>query len=217
MSPGLFVPGWGAPASLYRRGLPEGWQVVELPTFRRGLGKLDRYRDVVRSAVAAAGRPVTLAGHSMGGALAVLVAVEEPQLVERLILVSPAGLPLGKSLHASAVTFLGQVRRGSYSATTLRQMFVNAAGAPVRALALARTVHDLDLSQQLEELRARRIACTVVACRSDRLTTCAHCRQLADLLAADYRELEAAEGHIWPIVHPELLAEQLRGVGNSLR
>ena len=217
MSTGIFVPGWGAPASLYRRGLPAGWQVVELPTFRRGRGDLDRYRDVVRAAVVAAGGPMTLAGHSMGGALALLVAVDEPQLVERLVLVSPAGLPLTKSLRASALTFLGQVRRGSYSLSTLRQMFVNTAGAPLRALALARAVHGLDLTPQLEAVRALGIRCTVVACRSDRLTTCDHCRRLAERLGADYRELEAGEGHIWPIVHPELLVSELGAVGDGLR
>jgi pimeloyl-ACP methyl ester carboxylesterase len=217
LSTGIFIPGWGAPASLYRRGLPEGWQVLELPTFRRGRGDLDRYREVVRAAVAAAEGPVALAGHSMGGALALLVAVQEPLLVERLVLVSPAGLPLEKSLRASTLTFLGQARRGSYSVSTLRQMFLNTAAAPLRALALARAVHGLDLSPELDATRALGIHCTVVACRSDRLTTCDHCSRLAERLGADYRELEAAEGHIWPIVHPELLMSELRAVGNGLR
>ena len=48
-----------------------------------------------------------------------------------------------------------------------------------------------------------------VACSGDRLTTCAHCRQLAELLAADYRELEAADGHIWPITQPGRLELEL--------
>ena len=26
---GLFVPGWGATAALYRPGLPEGWEALE--------------------------------------------------------------------------------------------------------------------------------------------------------------------------------------------
>jgi pimeloyl-ACP methyl ester carboxylesterase len=44
--------------------------------------------------------PATLVGHSMGGLVAAEVAAEHPQLVERLVLVSPAGAELGSSrLH----------------------------------------------------------------------------------------------------------------------
>ena len=38
--------------------------------------------------------PATLVGHSMGGALAIILAAAEPQLVDRLILVNTVGLPL---------------------------------------------------------------------------------------------------------------------------
>jgi pimeloyl-ACP methyl ester carboxylesterase len=36
--------------------------------------------------------PVNLAGHSMGGQIAMVLALEKPELVKRLILVDPAGL-----------------------------------------------------------------------------------------------------------------------------
>jgi pimeloyl-ACP methyl ester carboxylesterase len=38
--------------------------------------------------------PVTIVGHSMGGALAIILAAAEAQLVERLVLVNAVGLPL---------------------------------------------------------------------------------------------------------------------------
>ncbi len=38
--------------------------------------------------------PATFIGHSMGGALAMLLAATRPELVQRLILVNPAGLPI---------------------------------------------------------------------------------------------------------------------------
>ena len=74
---------------------------------------------------------------------------------------------------------------------------------------MARTVHDLDLTPELERIRKRRIPCTVIGCASDELTTPAHCRRLATLLDASYRELDASEGHIWMITDPERLANEL--------
>ena len=205
----LFVPGWGAPASLYRAGLPDGWDVLELPTFSKTRGEFARYRDWLRAAVAARPHRLTLAGHSMGGALAVLVAVDEPERVERLILVSPAGLPLAKPLRGSALAGLGQIFRGCYPPAALRQMTANMLSAPRAALRLAREVHDLDLTPELEQVRALGIPCTVAACSSDRLTTCAHCRRVAGLVGGDYRELEAPDGHIWAVTQPRRLERVL--------
>ena len=206
---GLFVPGWGAPASLYRAGLPDGWEVLELPWFRQTRGTLDRSFECVKEAVARRGRPVVLAGHSMGGALALLAAAELPQLVEQVVLVSPAGLPLDRPLHSSALTFLDQLRRGSYPLAALRRMAINTVSGPWSALKLARAVHGLDLTTVLQELRARGVPCTVIASDGDQLVTCRHCRELARLLAAKYRELHAPNGHIWPITQPERLAREL--------
>jgi len=215
---GLFVPGWGAPASLYRRGLPRGWEVLELPGFRETGGDFGRYRGWLRDEIAARPHPVTLAGHSMGGALGVLAAVDDPDSVERLILVSPAGLPLAKPLRGSALTGLGQALRGCYPLAPFRQMVVNMLSAPRAALRLAREVHDLDLTPELEQVRALGVPCTVVGCSSDRLTTCAHCRRLAGLVGADYRELEAPDGHIWAVTQPRRLERVLTSgaVGDRL-
>jgi pimeloyl-ACP methyl ester carboxylesterase len=209
MSRGLFLPGWGAPASLYRAGAPDGWRVVELPSFRRSRGRLEPYLDCARTALAAEPAPVALAGHSMGAALAVLVAHERPELVERLVLVSPAGLALDRPLRSSARAFAGQVLRGCYPAGALRRMALNTLAAPRAALVLARRVESLDLTRELDELRALAIPATVVACNGDRLTTCRHCRQLASALGAGYRELDARDGHIWPVTQPELLRREL--------
>jgi homoserine acetyltransferase len=49
----------------------------------------------------------------------------------------------------------------------------------------------------------------VIGCSTDELITPAHCRRLADLLGASYREVRAPDGHIWMITHPELLAAEL--------
>jgi homoserine acetyltransferase len=70
-------------------------------------------------------------------------------------------------------------------------------------------VHGLDLAPELERIRASGVRCTVVACAGDELTTSTHCRALAAALDANYREIDPAEGHIWPISEPNRLAEEL--------
>jgi homoserine acetyltransferase len=88
-------------------------------------------------------------------------------------------------------------------------MLASTASAPRAALRLARSIHDLDLTPELEQIRANGIPCTVIGCVSDSLTTCAHCRRLAALLDAEYRELDAPGGHIWMITAPKRLAAEL--------
>jgi pimeloyl-ACP methyl ester carboxylesterase len=206
---GLFVPGWGAPAGFYRRGMPAGWEVLELPSFRSTGGELDNYRRYLRDELENRAPPTMLAGHSLGAALALLATDERPESVESLVLLAPAGLPYRRPLSASAITFLGQLARRRYPLRELSPALVNAALAPRAGLRLAREAHDLDLTPVLRRIRARGIPCNVVACTRDRLATPAHCRLLATLLDADYRELDSRNGHIWMISEPERLKATL--------
>lgn len=206
---GLFVPGWGATGNLYRPGLPEGWEALDLPAFRTTRGELLTYRRWLGAEITRRRTPVALAGHSMGGALALLAALDQPEKVEKLILFSPAGLPLNKPLRASMATFAGQVARGCYPTGELCRAVAKMAVAPLAALRLARSAHRLDLTPQLELIRTHGTPCTVIGCSSDGLITAAHCRRLATLLDADYRELDAPEGHIWMINEPSRLAQEL--------
>jgi pimeloyl-ACP methyl ester carboxylesterase len=209
----LFVPGWGATAGLYRRGLPEGWEALELPAFRATGGVLDAYRRYLREELERRPHPASLAGHSMGAALALLAAAEGPERVARLILLSPSGLPLAKPLHAIALTFLGQIVRRRYPMRELGRSAVNTVLAPRSAFRLAGEVHDLDLTPELDPVRAHGVPCTVVACTEDGLATPEHCRRLAALLDAEYRELHSRDGHIWPVTEPELLRAALTPAG----
>jgi pimeloyl-ACP methyl ester carboxylesterase len=206
---GLFVPGWGATPGLYAAGLPEGWLALALPSFRSTGGDFGAYRRWLADEIARRPTPIALAGHSMGGTLALLAAADQPELVEHAILLSPAGLPLTKPMRSSVRAFARQVLRGCYPAGELGRMVTGAAAAPWAALKLARTVHGLDLAPELERIRAAGVPCTIVACAGDELTTSAHCRALAAALDADYRELDAADGHIWPVTQPDLLSREL--------
>jgi pimeloyl-ACP methyl ester carboxylesterase len=206
---GLFVPGWGAIARLYEPGLPCGWKALELPSYRRTRGDFSNYRRWLTEEVLE--RPLELGGHSMGGTLALLAAIERPELVQRLVLVSPAGLPLTKTMRSSTATFVRQAASGRYRPRHLGWMVGRVAASPFSAHRLARSVHRLDLRPELPRFDVERVPCTVVGCSTDTLTPPAHCRELAAALGADYREVEAPDGHIWPVTQPQLLAAVLSG------
>ena len=55
---GLFVPGWGAVPGLYARGLPAGWEVLELPPFGETGGKLSAYRRWLDDEIAQREQPI---------------------------------------------------------------------------------------------------------------------------------------------------------------
>jgi pimeloyl-ACP methyl ester carboxylesterase len=147
----------------------------------------------------------------MGAVLALLAAIDQPELVDRLVLVSPAGLPLMKTMRSSTATFLRQAASGRYRPAHLGRMLGRVARSPLSAHRLARTVHRLDVRPELGAFVAERVPCVVVGCSTDTLTPPEHCRELAAALRAEYREVDAADGHIWPVTQPELLAGVLSG------
>lgn len=211
--PGLFVPGWGAVPGLYRQGLPVGWEALELPPYRTSGRELGGYWQWLVEQIARREGPISLAGHSMGAALAIVAAADRPAAIERLILLSPAGLPLTKPITKSLFTFIGQVLRRRYPAGDLARAMSGVLRSPHTALALARAVHELDLSPQLERLSGASVPVTVIGSSTDQLTTPDHCRRLASLLGAKHYEFDAPGGHIWMIVEPKLLAAALRNEG----
>jgi pimeloyl-ACP methyl ester carboxylesterase len=206
--PRLFVPGFGAPASLYAAALPLGWTIVEPPSFRRGVSFEGRLR-LLADAIGRSDRPVTLAGHSMGAALAVLAALERPSNVERLVLVAPAGLPLTKPVAESLRDFVRQVAARLYPTGPALRAAGDALHAPRAAWRLMQVVRRLDLTAELDALRRRGVPCEVIACTTDTLTPTAHCRAIAALVGGGYRELDAAGGHMWMLSDPGSFASAL--------
>jgi len=204
----LFLPGWGAPAALYQPGLPAAWRALEPPSFAASRGSLEAYRRWLGLELSRRGRS-PLGGHSMGGALAILAAAESPELIERLVLVAPAGLPLQKPLSASLVDFVRQAARGIYPREAAARGLAAVARAPRAAFALAQEVRALDLRRECARVRAAGIPVLVVGCSSDTLVTRGHAQTLADALGADYRELTLGGGHMWMLQAQELLARVL--------
>jgi len=204
----VFVPGWASRPAMYGSAVPAGWTVLDLPSFRAGGGALDEYTDWLVGELSSRG-PAVVAGHSMGGALAVLVTAAEPSLVERLVLVSPAGFPLSKSTAACVRDLGGQILRGRFRIEDLAGSAARLAAAPRTASRLAHELRTLDLSAQMRAVRAAGVPATVIGCSSDTLVTCDHCRRAARLLGAGYREVEHTGGHLWMIGDPPALAFEL--------
>jgi pimeloyl-ACP methyl ester carboxylesterase len=192
----LFVPGLAARGTLYRPGLPPDWVALSPPTLSVTGGRFDVYRDWLQLEVETRGRPVVLAGHSMGAALAVCVASNRPELVERMILFSPAGLPLSKPVLDSFVLLTRQALHGLYPLDEIAFVVGETVKHPFATYRLAREAHDLDLTAELDNVAAAAIPTLVVACRTDTLTTPQICSAFADRVAGGYHEV-AAGGHMW--------------------
>lgn len=204
----LFLPGWGAPAALYEPGLPSAWRALEPPSFASSRGSLDAYRRWIGLELRSGGR-TSLGGHSMGAALAILAAADSPGLVERLVLVAPAGMPLQKPLSASVLDFLRQAAAGAYPRGPAARAVAAVACAPRAALSLAREVRALDLRRECRRVRVAGVPALVVGCASDTLVTRDHALALAQSLGADYRELALGGGHMWMLHAHDLLAAVL--------
>jgi pimeloyl-ACP methyl ester carboxylesterase len=213
---GVLVPGWGAPARLYGPGLPPGWRALEPPPIARSRGFFDFYRDWIADELSRFEEPIRLAGHSMGGALAITAAAREPERVCELVLVSPAGLPLSKPMWRILADFACAVVRGRIPAGPLRDGVVDTLRSPRSALALSRSVRALDLSVEMTEVRSHGIPSVVVGCRTDTLIPPCICRPIAEMLGAHYRELGLEGGHLWLLRRWDIFRSQLEaGVPES--
>jgi pimeloyl-ACP methyl ester carboxylesterase len=193
----LFLPGWGTSAQLYEPGLPKGWQALEPPTFATSTGSFEEFRRWLVDELDRRPPGVELAGHSMGGALAIAAAAQRPSRVKSLLLITPAGVPLAKPLLYSARDFALQVLGGHYPLAEALRCCREVLRAPRSALRLAQAVHGADLSAEMAAVRRAGIPTTVVGCSSDTLVTPRLCRRASKLLGSSYVELPVAGGHMW--------------------
>jgi pimeloyl-ACP methyl ester carboxylesterase len=205
----LFLPGYGASGRLYSPALRSGWRALDPPSFRSTDGSFAAYERWLGAELRRSDEPAWLAGHSMGGALAVVAAAAQPARVARLTLISPAGLPLQKPIRLSVGQFGKQVALGRYRWRDLPHDVAQALRAPRAALRLAHAVRNLDLTGHMRRVRQVGVPVEVVGCASDTLVTPRHCRVAADLLGAEYRELDLPGGHMWMLESWPRLAQLL--------
>ena len=134
-----------------------------------------------------AGRPFDLVGNSLGGAVALELAVSRPELVRRLVLSAPAGFaPASWPLVLVAGKLLGPI-------TTLRRTV----GAPLAASPIARRVLLYGAIAQPQDLSARDARMMLEASRGSSRIGAAVTAVLEADLRPRLEQLEAPLGLIW--------------------
>jgi pimeloyl-ACP methyl ester carboxylesterase len=125
---------------------------VDLPRPTRGQPPAQVSAWLARWITAAGLERADVVGHSLGGIAAVEVALTRPELVRRLVLVAPAGIPCGRTLAQRVLPLLGELAdlRGR-----LRLVVGDALRlGPVAAARAIAFVSSCDLRGQLAEVRA---------------------------------------------------------------
>lgn len=102
--------------------------------------------------------PATLVGHSMGGALAIILAAAEPQMVDRLVLVNAAGLPLQRPL-LRALTGAG-LGFANHQNARYTSRYGNA--RPMQSLAIWQAMNEMLTCDVLPDLRAIRCPTLII-------------------------------------------------------
>lgn len=169
---------------------------VDLP--RGGLGALEDWLAERVDPGAA------LVGHSLGGLLAARLAARRPELVHRLVLIAPAGIPLRRPFaHAvPLVRELGRVRP-RFATTLVRDAFRAGPLLLARAHAAATT----DLRADLASVRAPTL---IVWGARDRLLPATNAAPWAEALPHARVELLARAGHVPMVDEPDEVSRLLR-------
>jgi len=207
-STSLFLPGWGAQPRFYAAGLPPGWEAAELPAFRNA-PTVRQLRTWLDHELDRRASPISLAGHSMGAALAILAAADTPAAVRSLVLFDPAGLPMRNLLSRSLTMFATQIARRRFPVRTALAGAAGIARSPLCALQLGHEVQRLDLSREMRAVYEGGVRTTVVACGTDTLVTPAAARETAALTGGRLVELALPGGHVWMFNHWATFAAEL--------
>jgi pimeloyl-ACP methyl ester carboxylesterase len=228
--PLVLLHGVGTNRGVWRKVLPSlaarhRTIAVDLPGFGdsppAGDGfDLDAVADLVADAAIARARgPFDLLGHSLGGAIAVLLARRRPESVRRLVLLAPAGFSPRPRAVAAAAGLAGEV----FVATRRIVGRPLAGSAPARRILLWGAVHDggrlstedarfmLDASRRARRLRAAIEA--VAAC--DLRPALAEVRAPLGLLGGeDDRVVSTGAARALAAARPDAPTETIAGCGH---
>jgi len=236
----VFLHGWGVGHRAYRgtvkRLAATGVHVIApaLPGFGGAPplpapdASLDGYAAWVLDFLDAVGvtQPVLLVGHSFGGGVAIMVALQRPDLVGALVLVNSIGGtaitaegqlvgPVARRLWDWGVHFARDARRPSRLVRVLPVVVAdglpNLLRAPRTFLRSANVARQADLSAELATLAKRRLPIVVLWGHRDHLLTDASVETLRELLS-EGSVITVSGGHNWLLADPAHFGEVMTNV-----
>jgi pimeloyl-ACP methyl ester carboxylesterase len=166
--------------------------------------------------------PVFVAGHSLGGGVALALATRRPELVQGLVLVSTcAKLPETDSSLENLLWYLpGPLGKFVFFSTAKKILF--APGSPSEAVRLGMEelragrpetiLQDIAAAEAMdlqEAARGLRVPTLIVCGSRDKLTPLALSERLADLIPGSRLQIVEGVGHMLPVEAPERVNEMI--------
>jgi len=216
--------GWGLSGRPYRevlravarhgyRAVAPSLAVMEQPWSLSGLAAVSM--DVLAATDLV---PAAFVGHSFGGAIAVQLASDYPEVVSRLLLVNSLGVSPGRRALVRTVVPGRHWRIGMRRSTAAALLgSVTAANGWASLSGAARWVLSSTLEPEMERIRDAGIPAAVLWAESDGLLPAWIGRRAAEILGADFESITGDDGwpgkrppdHDWPLVGPDFFASKL--------
>jgi pimeloyl-ACP methyl ester carboxylesterase len=217
------------------RGLSQEHDVIAVDLPGHGASPLPdeaglaEYVDAANAVLKDRGGPVMIAGHSLGGAVALALAAHKPDRVKGLMLISTCmklshanrrvdellhalPMPLRKVLlDASMHAMFGPGASGQAVQHGLQDLLACSPAAVDRDIEIARSM-DLE-----DAARSLRIPVRLLCGSADSVTPVSASQHLVDVIPGAKLEVVHAAGHMLPLERPDTVGERILQFANSLR
>src|SRR5437588_2603547 len=230
--PVVLFHGWGLSGRAYGpvlralagrgyRAIAPSLAVIDPPWTLAGLAEVAA--DLVGAVDAA---PATILGHSFGGALAIRVAADFPDLASKLVLVNALGVSPGRRALVRTVVPGRHWRIGLQRSTAAALIGTVARGGGWGSLSgAARWVLSNSLEEEMERLRERRVHSAVLWGVGDALLPKWIGERAAELLGGSFEAVSGEDGwperrppdHDWPLRGPDVFAGLVAGTVDGTR
>ncbi len=148
---------------------------------------------------------IVLAGHSLGGGLALLYASRFPQRISHLFLIDSIGIHEPKSLFSDMIHFL---HPRSVKETVMDMKAALAAiKHPALYYKLARYVRKVNLKKESMDIK---VPTTIIWGGHDQLISVKHAEMFGSLIKNSRVVVLPTVSHDWPIYSPELFWENIK-------
>ena len=204
----VFFSGLGRGKSSYRKLLsltPKNFKLYFLNSTFLMQGGTDRAVEEIEKFLSSRGlKKVNLAGHSLGGGLAILFTNRNPKKVVHLYLLDTVAVSEKLPLLHQIVDFF-HARPIAHAMEDLKSL-PTAVRHPKLFFRLFRYVRNVDLQSEAAGIK---VPTTVIWGEDDPLIPIRHARKLARLIKKSKIIILPKMGHDWPIFKPELFWENI--------